>query len=116
MVILLPFPPSSLSGHAKGNSHWGKSGVTAQWRGWARLAAREANAAAPPLGDIIIRVRFVPPNRKGDRVNFPIRCKPIFDGIADHLKCNDSRFVPVFEFAEPERGAGRLEITIEVPL
>jgi len=58
-----------------------------------------------------VRVRFIPTNRRGDRVNFPNRCKPIFDGIADALKVNDSRFVPAFEFAEPCK-PGRVEITI----
>lgn len=109
-VIVLPFPPSDLSGHAKG--HWrGKSAVTAKWRAWAKAATLEAKACAPAMGDILVRVRFIPPNRRGDRVNFPNRCKPIFDGIADALKVNDSRFLPAFEYAEPE-APGRLEITI----
>lgn len=109
-VIVLPFPPSDLSGHAKG--HWrGKSAVTAKWRAWAKAATLEAKASAPAMGDILVRIRFIPPNRRGDRVNFPNRCKPIFDGIADALKVNDSRFLPAFEYSEPE-APGRLEITI----
>lgn len=110
-MIELPFPPSSLSGHAKGHWH-GKSSVTAKWRAWAKSAALAAKVTAPETGDIIIRVRFVPPNRRGDRVNFPNRCKPIFDGIADALKVNDARFLPVFEFAEPE-APGRVEISFD---
>ncbi len=108
--IVLPFPPSSLSGHAKGNWH-GKSGATAKWRAWAKAAALEAKVKAPAIGDIVVRVRFVPPNRRGDRTNFPIRMKPIFDGLADVLKINDSRFLPAFEFAEPCK-PGRVEIVI----
>lgn len=109
-MIVLPFPPSALSGHAKG--HWrGKSTVTSKWRAWAFAAAKEAKAQAPATGDIIVRVRFIPPDRRGDRVNFPNRCKPIFDGIADALKVNDQRFLPVFEFAEPCK-PGRVEIQI----
>jgi crossover junction endodeoxyribonuclease RusA len=57
-----------------------------------------------------VRVRFVPPSRRGDRVNFPNRCKPIFDGLADAMRVNDSRFVPAFEFAEEV--PGRIEIVI----
>ena len=114
-MITLPFPPSSLSGHAKGVWYGGKSKVTAKWRAWAKAAALEAKATAPTTGDIVVRVRFIPPNRRGDRVNFPNRCKPVFDGIADALRVNDSRFVPVFEFCEPE-APGRLEIHIEEAL
>ena len=112
-MIVLPFPPSSLSGHAKG--HWrSKAKITQRWRHWAHVAAKEARARAPAAGDIVLRVRFVPPNRRGDRTNFPNRMKPIFDGIADALKVNDSRFVPRYEFAEPEK-SGRVEIVIGAP-
>jgi hypothetical protein len=34
-------------------------------------------------------------------VNFPNRMKPYWDGIADGLKVNDSRFLPSYHFAEP---------------
>ena len=109
-MMTLPFPPSSLSGHA--NGHWrGKADVTAKWRAWAKAAALAAKVSAPATGDIIVRVRFVPPDRRSDRVNFPNRMKPIFDGIADALRVNDSRFLPAYEFAEPEK-PGRIEIEI----
>lgn len=82
-----------------------------KWRAWAFAAAKEAKVQAPVDGDIVVRVRFVPPDRRGDRTNYPNRCKPVFDGIADALRVNDRRFLPMFEFCEPER-PGRLEITI----
>lgn len=108
-MIVLPFPPSSLSGHAKG--HWrAKSGPTAQHREWARLATLAALPVIPEAGDIRINVRFVPPDRRGDRTNFANRCKPIFDGIADALRVNDSRFLPSYAFDEPEK-PGRVEVT-----
>lgn len=101
-MIELPFPPASLSGHAKG--HWrSKSSPTAKHREWARLATLEVKPIVPETGDIRIHVCFVPPDRRGDRVNFPIRMKPYFDGIAEALGVNDSRFVPSFEFADPEK-------------
>ena len=110
MTITLPFPPASLSGHA--NGHWrGKSTVTKQWRAFACLAALEVKVQAPADGDIVVRIRFIPPDRRGDRTNYPNRCKAIFDGLADAMKVNDRRFVPVFEFAEPVK-PGWLEITI----
>jgi hypothetical protein len=116
MQVELPFPPASLSGHAKG--HWrGKSSVTAKHRAWAKAATlaelaghRNDNVT---VGDIRIIVTFYPPNRRGDRVNFPNRMKPYFDGIADALKVNDSRFLPAFHFAEPVKGTGKVVVTID---
>jgi hypothetical protein len=108
--IILPFPPSSLSGHAKG--HWrSKSTPTATHRHWAKLATQAAKLRAPAAGDIAVHVRFVPPDRRGDRTNFPNRLKPYFDGIADALGVNDARFLPSYEFGEPEK-PGRVEILI----
>lgn len=101
-LIELPFPPASLSGHNKGHWH-GKSGIVSKHREWARLATMEAAPAVPSAGDIRVSVTFYPPNHRGDRVNFPNRMKPYWDGIADALKVNDSRFLPSFYFAEPTK-------------
>ncbi|MFC0204712.1 hypothetical protein [Novosphingobium soli] len=110
-MIELPFPPSSLSGHAKG--HWRrKAAVTKKWRAWAFAAALAAKVEAiAPEGDIRVVVTFYPPDRRGDRTNYPNRMKPIFDGIAQALRVNDRRFVPTFVFCEPEK-PGRVEITL----
>lgn len=98
--IKLPFPPATLSGHNKGHWH-AKSGIVSKHREWARLATMEAKPSIPPEGDIRVSVTFYPPDRRGDRVNFPNRMKPYWDGIADALKVNDSRFLPAFHFALP---------------
>lgn len=111
-MIVLPFPPSSLSGHAKGN--WrSKSDPTRQWRSLARTEAILAKVKAPLDGDIRLRVTFVPPNNaSGDRINWPNRCKPIFDGIADALGVNDKRFcIPEYHVAEPKK-PGRVVVEI----
>ena len=108
--IELPWPPASLSGHNKGHWH-AKSGIVSKHREWARLATMEAKPAVPSDGDIRVGVTFYPPNRRGDRVNFPNRMKPYWDGIADALKVNDSRFLPQFHFAEPVHNA-RVIVTI----
>ncbi len=101
-IIMLPFPPASLSGHAKG--HWrAKSAPTAKHREWARLATLAAAPTIPVSGDIRILIRFVPPDRRGDRTNFPNRMKAALDGIATALGVNDSRFLPRYEFAEPQK-------------
>ena len=59
----------------------------------------------PAEGDILVHVRFVPPDRRGDRTNYPNRLKPYFDGIAEALDVNDRRFLPSFEFADPDKAA-----------
>lgn len=114
-MITLPFPPASLSGHAKG--HWrAKAAITAKHREWARLATLAATL--PPLpdtGDIPISITFYPPNRRGDRTNFPNRIKCLIDGIADALGINDSRFVPSYHFAEPVKGPGSVVIVLGGP-
>lgn len=112
-MIKLPFPPASLSGHAKG--HWrGKSSVTAKYREWAWAATMEAKPVVPPEGDIELDVHFYPPDRRGDRVNFPNRMKPLFDGIADALGVNDSRFLPSYHFHAPEK-PGRVVVEVLRP-
>lgn len=109
-MIVLPFPPSSLSGHAKG--HWrAKAAETKKWRGWAHTAALAAKIDAPDEGDIALTIRFIPPNRRSDRTNFPNRVKPILDGIADALGVNDRRFLPSYVFCEPE-APGRIEVVL----
>lgn len=103
-MIELPFPPSSLSGHAKG--HWrSTSSIVAKHREWARNATLAVMPQIPAAGDIRVSTTFYPPDRRGDRINFPNRMKAYFDGIADALKVNDSRFVPAYHFAEPVRNA-----------
>ncbi|MGE4321945.1 MAG: hypothetical protein AB7E60_02825 [Sphingobium sp.] len=111
MQITLPFPASSLSGHAKGNQQWKKITDTKKHREWAYHATLAAGLTVPRDGDILVRVRFVPPDRRGDRVNFPNRMKPYFDGIAQALGVNDARFVPVYEFCAPEK-PGRVEVGV----
>lgn len=110
MKIVLPFPPSSLSGHAKGNWH-GKSSVTKKYRFAAQMATLYVEPVVPADGDIHVHVAFFPPDNRSDRVNFPNRCKPLFDGIADALGVNDKRFVPHFTFHPPEK-PGRVEVVI----
>lgn len=110
-MIELPFPPSSLSGHAKGQ--WrGKSAVTAKYRRAAKMATLFAELGAfPGDDDIIVTVTFIPPDNRGDRVNFPNRMKPYFDGIAEALGVNDKRFLPRFLFCAPAK-PGRVEVRL----
>jgi crossover junction endodeoxyribonuclease RusA len=110
-VIELPFPPAILSGHNTG--HWReKASIVAKHRDWAKKATWAAGIRVPETGDIRLIVTFYPQNKRGDRVNYPTRCKPYFDGIADALQTNDSRFVPTYHFAEPVR-QGKVVIVVE---
>lgn len=108
-MIELPFPPSSLSGHNNG-AWYNKSRIVATHRAWAFHATKAAKPSVPQDGDIHICFRFVPPDRRGDRTNYPNRLKPYIDGIAEALRVNDRRFLPSYQFAEPEK-PGRVEIT-----
>jgi hypothetical protein len=113
MKIELPFPPASLSGHAGGN--WrGKATVTHKHRTLAHLSVLALGGGrVRHEGDIEVLVTFYPPDRRSDRLNFPNRMKPYFDGIAAALGVNDKRFVPAYKFAEPEK-PGR--VCVEVKL
>lgn len=109
-MIELPWPPASLAGHNKGHWH-SKSGIIAKHRQWARLATQAAGIKVGREGDILVSATFYPPNRRGDRLNYPTRLKPYWDGVADALGVNDARFLPAFHYAEPTKDA-RVVITI----
>ena len=104
MIIVLPFPPSSLAGHNNGN--WRKRDRTvATYRAEAFHLTRNElrkQGFTSPEGDIAVSITFVPGNNRGDRVNYPIRIKPQLDGIAEALGVNDKRFLPSYTFAEAE--------------
>ena len=114
-MIELPFPSTKQSGHNTG--HWStKSDEVAALRIVARQKARRANWNVPEYGDIHLRFTFVPPDRRGDRCNYYNRCKAIIDGIADGLKVNDKRFVPIIErgaFHEPKKPGAILVELVE---
>lgn len=106
--IELPFPSSKLSGH--GDKHfWITRPIINQHREWAMKATLAVrNQVAISLtdnSDIRVSVTFYPPDRRGDRTNYPNRMKPYWDGIADALCVNDRRFLPAFHFAEPVKNA-----------
>jgi hypothetical protein len=109
-VIELPFPPQELSGHH--NVHWRVlQPIKKQHRQWAKDATLAAEICVAERGDIRVSATFYPPDHRSDRVNFPNRMKPYWDGIADALKVNDRRFLPSYHFAEPVKDA-RVVISI----
>jgi len=111
--VELPWPPSSLSGHAKGNWH-GKSTETQKHRRWASQAAAGASLDIPAKGDIRLRFTFTPPDKRSDRTNYYIRCKAYVDGIADALGVNDKRFVPEMDFTSFKRPKKPGSVVVEI--
>ena len=109
-MIVLPFPPASLSGHNTGDRYT-KAPIVAKHRLWASQATLAARPPIPAEGDVRLHIHFVPPDRRGDRTNYWNRCKPYIDGIADALEINDKRFLPSMDFAEPE-SPGRIEVEV----
>lgn len=109
-MISLPWPSAALSGHNKG-SWYTKRETVKKHRAWAYAATLANKPVVPGLGDIPIHFRFVPPDLRSDRMNFANRLKPYADGIAEALGVNDIRFLPSFEFCEPEK-PGRIEVFI----
>ena len=113
LTLTLPFPPASLSGHAKGGwkAHHAETQKQRQAAYVATLAAMRGVRPDFPEGDIAILFRFFPPDRRSDRTNMPGRLKGAIDGIADALQVNDRRFLPRYAFFPPE-APGRVEIEI----
>lgn len=115
--IELPFPPSSLSGHTRWKGNWSNARAVKDYRQLAKEGAEAAAAdtgyiAPDGKGDIRIAFTFVPPDNRGDRLNFANRVKPIADGIADAIGINDKRFLPSYHYRKPEK-PGWVEIVIE---
>jgi hypothetical protein len=76
------------------------------------MGTKAAGIFIAKLGDIRLHVHFNAPNNRSDRCNYYNRCKPFFDGIADALGINDSRFLPSMSFGENIPG-GRVTIYVE---
>lgn len=114
MKVQFPFPPASLAGH--NNGHWRTrerdvATLRAQAFHLTKVAKREHGYTVPAEGDICVHIHFVPANDRGDRVNYPIRVKPLLDGLAEALGVNDKRFLPVYTFGAPDK-PGCVEVVL----
>lgn len=109
----LPWPDGRLAGHANG-SRWPRIRATKEYRTAAWAMAKRAKVAPAP--DAALSVSYHPPTGRGgkpDVQNMPGRCKPLIDGIADAMGCDDRRFRVQYpdHFAEPVKGGA---VVIEV--
>ena len=112
--VILPWPVKELSPNAR--VHWAvKAAATKSARtnaGWATKAAGIPKLPSVPLK---LTVTYNPPSRrKLDGDNLISRLKPVFDGIADAIGVDDSKFKiePPIR-AEPVKH-GAVKITLEV--
>ncbi len=115
MIVSLPWPDKRLSPNAR--THWA---ALAKVKKLARADAHRLATIAIPLRDkraiaavegrIPIVVRFYPPDaRLRDDDNAIASFKAARDGLADALGIDDRRFLPTYQFMEPEK-PGRVEV------
>lgn len=79
------------------------------------MAREEAEGRGAHLkdADIAVSVEFYPADRRGDRMNYWNRMKPIFDGIADGLGVNDKRFTPAgYHVAPADKAKGYVVVKV----
>jgi crossover junction endodeoxyribonuclease RusA len=109
-TVELPWPPRTL--HPNGRPHWAAlAKAKAKARGDAYLIARHLRVSEP----VTVAVTLHPPsNRKRDLDGALSSLKASFDGIADAIGVDDSRWTWRLPsgFAEPVKG-GKVCISIE---
>lgn len=117
--ILLPWPSGDLSPNARVH-YMARARSVKKHREWAMLATRAAGVAIGHDGPgglmlpdyITILITAYPPSRRRTDADGVIsRCKAYFDGIADALEVDDSRFIPRFQWGEPVKG-GKIVFSI----
>jgi crossover junction endodeoxyribonuclease RusA len=110
--LTLPWPSPSLSPNAR--VHWRQKAAAAKTNRHAAWAiTREAVGPSKPgwIG-AQLSVTFCPPDRRRiDTDNCIARAKSSFDGIADALGVDDSRFVSTYCIGEPVKG-GAVFVTV----
>lgn len=110
--IVLPFPPSGLTPHAKGN--WrAKHGLTKRYR---KLYAEEAIAQGlrgMAAEKIRAKVTLHMPNRRRDYTNCVHCTKVLIDALADVVGVNDRNWKVDFHEGELARPEGRVVVELE---
>jgi hypothetical protein len=87
--IKLPWPAKAL--HSNARCHWAvKAAATAKARQEASMVAKSAGVPCWPDADILIE--YWPDNRRSDCHNAASAMKPLIDGLADAMGCDDKAF------------------------
>jgi len=110
-TVKLPWPPKELSPNS--TLHWSKTAKKKkEYRTACWALALESKLKAPEGdGKIEIEITFYPPDKRHrDADNMVASIKAGLDGIADALRVNDKRFLPVFKFKEEVLGMVVIEI------
>jgi len=110
-MIQLPWFPNELRPNARPH-FMAKSKATKKAREWAFMATKAAQIFPPRDGPIRLIVGYYPKTRNAlDMDNCIAASKAYFDGIAQALGVNDSRFVISPHIAEPVKG-GRIIVEV----
>lgn len=108
--VELPWPHRDLAPNRARNVHWArKAEAVRYYRRTCDVLTLAAFAGkgrpALPEGEIAMAVTFHPPdNRRRDRTNMEASLKAAWDGIADALGVDDSRFAPTYRKGDPVKG------------
>jgi crossover junction endodeoxyribonuclease RusA len=110
-LIELPWFPNALRPNARPH-FMAKATATKKARQWAFLATKEVQPFPPREGPIKLIVCYFPKTAHAlDMDNCIAASKAYFDGIAQALGVNDSRFVIAPHIAQPVKG-GRITVQI----
>lgn len=91
--ITLPWPPKQLNPNAR--VHWSKKArVGKKYRRECYILAKQEDVELPKTDKLHLFVDFYQPDhRNRDQDNMEAAMKSAYDGIADALGVNDSRFI-----------------------
>lgn len=111
MQATFPWPPSSLSPNTR--QHWSKlAKAKKQYREACAWTAKQQGAKPIKAEKLHVSVTFYPPDRrKRDLDNMVSSCKALFDGLADVIGVDDSKWTLTIKKAE-EIG-GMVKVTID---
>ena len=110
--IDFPWPPKKLSPNGSQRDYRGKADARKGYREDCMVLAMAAGAKPPDSADIPILVEYFPPDRrKRDWDNCVAMSKGLFDGLADAMGIDDSRFVPTIKMRRDDpRGIVRVTL------
>lgn len=114
--IRLLWPPWQASPNARLHPAR-RAGPLRKYREACWAATLEAALRAPTVGRIPLQIMLYPPDRRRRDVdNMLAALKHGLDGVAQAMRCDDSRFDPVPILCDPDpRGLGYVVVTVVLP-